>query len=78
MAVLSRTLESALAADRKRLRSLRGSVAPARVKNAATARVFLTLLRPSCPSLSSRVALEQPLGRATELLPSHAFQFALD
>ena len=51
IALLSRTLESALAADFKRLRSLRGSFAPACVKNAATARTFLTLLRDSWTAL---------------------------
>ena len=47
IAVSSRTLESALAAAFRRLRSLRGSFAPASVKNAATARTFLTRLRVS-------------------------------
>src|SRR4051794_8819850 len=47
IAVLSRTLERALAADFKRLRSRRGSFAPACFKIAAIARTFLTLLRDS-------------------------------
>ena len=44
-------LESALAADFKRLRSGRGSFAPACVKNAATARAFLTLVHNSWTAL---------------------------
>ena len=53
IAALSRSLESALAADFNRLRSLRGSFAPACSRNAATARTFLTLFRDSCTALSN-------------------------